>query len=305
MSSGANTSARLSGTFTAMITPFVDDRVDVDRLDAQIDFQIDGGVDGLVPVGTTGESPTLSHGEHRDVVERVCTRAAGRVKVIAGTGSNATAEAVDLTRHALQVGADAALVVNPYYNKPTQEGLYRHFMQVADVGLPVVLYNIPGRTAVTLHAETIGRLAAHDKIVGVKEATGSMDMVSEIAALCDLDRFAVLSGDDSLTLPLMALGGCGVVSVVSNLLPQRVKALTDAAASGDHAQAARLHHALFPLCKAMFVETNPIPVKAAMAMVGRDSGQLRLPMCALSDVHRAPLAAALEAAGVAQAAMSQ
>lgn len=292
------TIAMFSGTFTAMITPFAGDGIDDNALDRQIDFQIDGGVDGLVPVGTTGESPTLSHDEHRHVVERVCEQAAGRVKVIAGTGSNATAEAIDLTRHARHVGADAALVVNPYYNKPTQEGLYRHFMKVADVGLPIVLYNIPGRTAVALSAETIGRLARHEKIVAVKEATGSMDMVSEIAAICDLERFAILSGDDSLTLPLMAMGGRGVVSVLSNLLPQRVKALTDAAAAGRFTEAARLHHSLFPLFKAIFLETNPIPIKAAMALAGRDSGQLRLPMCGIGDAARAELVAALEAGGV-------
>jgi len=294
-----------SGTLTAMITPFHGDAVDYECLDRQIAAQIDAGVDGLVPVGTTGESPTLSHEEHRAVVERVCTQAAGRAKVVAGTGSNATTEAVSLTRHARQVGADAALVVNPYYNKPTQEGLFRHFMEVADVGLPIVLYNIPGRTAVALSAETIGRLAQHENIVAVKEATGSMDMASEIAAVCDLDRFAILSGDDSLTLPLMALGGHGVISVASNLLPQRVKALTDAASAGDFAQAARLHHALFPLFKAMFVETNPIPIKAAMELAGRDSGQLRLPMCEISAANRRRLVAALEAAGVLHGAVGQ
>ena len=294
-----------SGILTAMITPFLGEQVDHDQLDRQIAYQIDAGVDGLVPVGTTGESPTLSHSEHRQVVERVCAQAAGRVKVVAGTGSNATSEAVALTRHAKTVGADGALVVNPYYNKPTQEGLYRHFMSVADVGLPVVLYNIPGRTAVALTAETIGRLAEHDNIVAVKEATGSMDMASEVAAACDLSQFSLLSGDDSLTLPLMALGGKGVISVLSNLLPQRVKALADAAASGNFAEAARLHHRLFPLFKAMFLETNPIPVKAAMAMVGRDSGQLRLPMCEISADNKRLLAAALEAGGVAQGALSR
>jgi 4-hydroxy-tetrahydrodipicolinate synthase len=277
------------GAITAMITPFKDGAVDVQRLEANVRFQIDRGIDGLVPVGTTGESPTLSHDEHREVIERVVEAAAARVPVIAGTGSNATSEAVELTGHAKRVGADAALVVNPYYNKPTQEGLYLHFMKVADVGLPVVLYNIPGRTAVALEPATIERLAAHPKIVAVKEATGSMDTASEILGRCGRDGIAVLSGDDSLTLPLMAIGGRGVISVVSNLLPDHVKALTSAALAGDFAEARRRHHELFPLFKGMFVETNPIPIKTAMFLAGMDTGELRLPMCALSAANRAGL----------------
>ena len=274
----------LHGAFTAMITPFADGRVDLARLRDHVAFQIDEGIDGLVPVGTTGESPTLSHDEHRQVIEHVVDAAAGRVPVIAGTGSNATAEALDFTRHARDVGASAALMVNPYYNKPTQEGLYRHFATVADaVDIPIVLYNIPGRTGIALTPATVARLATHDNIVAIKEATASMDMASEIAALCPRDRMAILSGDDSLTLPLMAIGARGVISVLSNLIPARIKAMVDAAAQGDFTTARHHHLELFPLFKAMFLETNPIPIKTAMAIVGRDTGELRLPLCEMAS----------------------
>jgi 4-hydroxy-tetrahydrodipicolinate synthase len=285
-----------SGAITAMVSPFSDGRVDEARLREQVEFQISHGINGLVPVGTTGESPTLSHEEHDRVIELVVEASDGRVPVIAGAGSNSTEEALRLTRHAREAGATASLQVNPYYNKPTQEGLYRHFMTIADrVDLPVVLYNIPGRCGVALSAETIIRLAAHDRIVAIKEATGSMDLASEIAAETDL---VILSGDDSLTLPLMAIGGRGVISVVANLVPDRVRALTDAALAGDFATARKAHLELFPLCKAMFVETNPIPVKTAMAIVGRDSGQLRLPMCEPAPSNREKLEQALRQAGL-------
>lgn len=280
----------IQGTLTAMVTPLQDGQVDYDRLGANVRWQVDQGVDGLVPVGTTGESPTLSHDEHRRVIERVVQAVAegGRkVTVIAGTGSNSTTEALSLTRHARQVGADAALMVNPYYNKPTQEGLYRHFMAVADaVDLPIVLYNIPGRTGITMSPPTVARLDRHPNIVAIKEATGSMDIASEIASLCGI---TILSGDDSLTVPLMSLGGQGVISVLSNLVPGRVKAMVDAAAGGDFVTARRLHLELFPLFKGMFVETNPIPIKTAMALCGHDSGQLRLPLCEMTDEHREAL----------------
>ena len=277
------------GAFTAMITPFRGGQVDLNRLRANVQFQIHEGTDGLVPVGTTGESPTLSHEEHRLVIECVVQTAAGKVKVIAGTGSNSTAEALELTEHARIVGADSALVVNPYYNKPSQEGMYRHFMKIADVGLPIVLYNIPGRTAVTLTPPTIARLAKHQNIVAIKEATGSMDTASEIRSLCDPATLTILSGDDSLTLPLMAIGGKGVISVLSNLLPNRVKRLTEAALSGDTARARQIHLQLFPLFKAMFIETNPIPIKTAMALAGKDSGELRLPLCEMYLENREQL----------------
>lgn len=282
---------------TALITPFRNGTVDFARLTEHVEFQIKGGIDGLVPVGTTGESPTLSHEEHKEVVEHVVKTTRGRVPVIAGTGSNSTAEALELTAHAASVGAQAALMVNPYYNKPTQEGLYRHFMTIADkVNLPIVLYNIPGRTGITMSPQTVARLYAHANIVAIKEATGSLDIASEIASLCDI---TILSGDDSLTLPLMSIGGKGVISVLSNLIPDRVKALTQAAHTGDYTTARKLHVQLFPLFKGMFVETNPIPIKTAMAMVGRDTGELRLPMCELTEANRAGLAALLKAHKIA------
>ncbi len=262
---------------TALVTPFKGNKVDYVQLKKNVKFQIQEGIDGVVPVGTTGESPTLSHEEHRLVIESVVKAAAGKVKVIAGTGSNSTAEALELTKHAKQVGADAALMVNPYYNKPTQEGLYRHFMTIADkVALPIVLYNIPGRTGITMSPSTVAKLAKHKNIVAIKEATGSLDIASEIASLCDI---TILSGDDSLTLPLMSVGGKGVISVLSNIIPAKVKALTVAGLAGDYAAARKLHIELFPLFKGMFIETNPIPIKTAMALLGNDSGELRLPLC--------------------------
>ena len=276
---------KIQGTYTAMVTPFRDGNVDEERLAANVAFQIEHGITGVVPVGTTGESPTLTHAEHRRVIEVTIEAAAGRCQVIAGTGSNATAEALELTRHAASVGADCALMVNPYYNKPTQEGLYRHFMTVADaVDLPICLYNIPGRTNVTMAPQTVARLAEHPRIIAVKEATGSLDIASEIALLTDRDRFSIISGDDSLTLPLMAIGGSGVISVLTNLLPDRVKALVDAAAGGDFEEARRLHLGLFELCRGCLnLATNPIPIKAAMHLAGRDTGELRLPLTPLED----------------------
>ena len=268
----------LQGTFTAMITPFRNGQVDFERLQANVAFQIEQGIDGLVPVGTTGESPTLSHEEHGQVIAAVVTAADGRVPVIAGTGSNATAEALALTQHAQSVGANMALMVNPYYNKPTQEGLYRHFMTVADaVDIPIILYNIPGRTNVTMMPDTVVRLAQHPNIVAIKEATGSLDIASEIASRCDL---TLLSGDDSLTLPLMSVGAKGVISVLSNLMPGAIKAMVDAGLSGDFAQAREQHLKLFAMCKGcLTLATNPIAIKTAMRLVGQDTGELRLPLC--------------------------
>lgn len=289
------------GVMTALVTPLRDGRVDYGRLAANVEFQISEGIDGVVPVGTTGESPTLSHDEHDKVIEAVVEVAAGRAPVIAGTGSNATDEAVRLTVHAKEVGADGSLQVNPYYNKPTQEGMYRHFMTIADAAdMPMVLYNIPGRCGVALTAQTIARLAKHPNIVAVKEATGSLDMASEVAQLCDPEKFTILSGDDTLTLPLIAVGGKGVISVLSNLLPGRVKALADAALAGDFAKARKLHLELFPIFKAMFIETNPIPIKTAMRLAGMDTGELRLPMCEMSDDHCAALEKLLKKHGILQ-----
>ena len=285
-----------TGAMTAMVTPFRNGQVDEARLRDHVTFQIEQGINGLVPCGTTGESPTLSHEEHQRVVELVVKTADGRVPVIAGAGSNSTEEAISLARHARSVGAAGSLQVNPYYNKPTQEGLYRHFTAIADkVDLPMVLYNIPGRTVVELSSDTIVRLAAHPNIVATKEATGSMDVASHVIQSTDL---TVLSGDDSLTLPLMAIGAKGVISVLANIAPARVRELTDAALAGDAATARQLHLALFPLFKAMFIETNPIPIKTAMQLAGTDSGKLRLPMCAMGEANVAQLRATLREGGL-------
>ena len=286
----------LKGTYTALVTPFSDGRVDFDRLAKNVAFQVEHGIDGVVPVGTTGESPTLSHDEHQQVIEKTVEAAAGRCQVVAGTGSNNTIEALSLTQHAKAAGADCALMVNPYYNKPTQEGLYRHFMTVADaVDLPICLYNIPGRTNVTMSAETVVRLAAHDNVVAIKEATGNLDLASAIASSCDPRKLAQISGDDSMTLPLMSIGGVGVISVLSNLLPDRVKAVVDAAAAGDFATAKTKHLELFALCKGcLTLATNPIPIKAAMQIAGMDTGEVRLPLTQLEDGPRKALRALLE-----------
>lgn len=272
------------GAFTAMVTPFRDGRVDEARLREQVEFQIDGGIDGLVPVGTTGESPTLDFKEHGRVIELTVQTARGRMPVVGGTGANATTEALELHQIAKRVGATAGLSVNPYYNKPSQEGLYRHFMTVADkVDLPIVLYNIPGRTGITMSAATVARLNAHPNIVAIKEATGSLDMASEIMSLCDI---TVISGDDSLTLPLMSLGATGVISVASNLLPRDVKAMTKLALGGNFAEAAAIHHRLFPLIKTLFLDGNPAGIKHAMKVAGLDSGEMRLPLWEASEATK-------------------
>ena len=271
-----------AGLSVAMITPFKNDRVDYDRLAEQIEFQVAAGATSLVPVGTTGESPTLSHEEHREVIRQTVKIAAGRIKVMAGSGSNSTLEAVELTRFAQKAGADAALLVGPYYNKPMPEGFYRHFKTVAEsVDLPICLYNIPGRMGKAIDVETILRLAEIKNIGMVKEATGSMDMASQIISATDL---TVLSGDDSLTLPFMSLGARGVVSVIGNFIPAETIALCRAALDGDFTEARRIHQRLFPLCRDMLsLSTNPIPVKAAMKLLGRDSGEIRLPMTPLDE----------------------
>ncbi len=266
----------LSGAMTAMITPFTQGKLDEPRLKEQVERQIAAGIDALVPVGTTGESPTLDFGEHERVIALVVQYAAGRVPVIAGAGANATNEALELHRFAKKAGAAAALSVNPYYNKPSQEGLYRHFMTLADkVDLPIVLYNIPSRTGITMSPATVARLAEHPNLVAIKEATGSMDIASEIRCLCTM---TILSGDDSLTLPLMSIGGAGVISVLSNLKPAAVKRLVTLAAQGDWTGAARQHQRLFPLVKSLFLDGNPVGIKYAMKQAGLDSGELRLPL---------------------------
>ena len=271
----------LSGAMTAMVTPFREGKVDESRLREQIEYQIKGGIDGLVPVGTTGESPTLDFPEHERVIALTVEAVRGRVPVVAGTGANATTEALELHSFAKKVGATACLSVNPYYNKPSQEGLYRHFMTLADrVELPIVLYNIPGRTGITMSPHTVARLNQHPNIVAIKEATGSLDMASEIMSLCDI---TVLSGDDSLTLPLMSIGAKGIISVASNLLPRDIKAMTKLALAGNFAEALNLHRRLFPFIKTLFLEGNPAGIKHAMKVAGLDTGEMRLPLWEAGD----------------------
>jgi 4-hydroxy-tetrahydrodipicolinate synthase len=269
-----------AGLAVAIVTPFRDGAVDYATLRAQVEFQIAAGTDCLCPVGTTGESPTLSHEEHERVISEVIQVARGRVKVMPGTGSNSTAEALRLTRWAAKEGADASLMVAPYYNKPTQEGFYQHYKAVAEaVGIPICVYNIPGRTGKNIEPETIVRLGELPNITMVKEATGSLDQASQILASSDL---TILSGDDSLTLPLMSVGGEGVISVVGNIVPTDMRELVRSYLAGDAAQARAWHHKLFPLCRDMLgLSTNPIPIKAAMKLLGRDTGELRLPMTPL------------------------
>ena len=286
-----------TGSLVALVTPFDDGQVDYETLRELVNFHIESGTDGIVPVGTTGESPTLSHAEHKEVIKVVVEETAGRVPVIAGTGSNATAEAIDLTLAAKEVGADGSLQVNPYYNKPTQEGLYQHFATIArEVDIPIVLYNIPGRCAVGLTAETIKRLSEIENIVAIKEATGQMDVVSAIAVDTNL---TILSGDDSMTLPIASVGGKGVISVVANIVPNDVKALTDAILEGDFATARKWHEKLFALSRALLsLATNPIPIKAAMAILQRCSDEMRLPLTGLDDAQRQPLRRILQDYGL-------
>jgi 4-hydroxy-tetrahydrodipicolinate synthase len=273
-----------SGAITALVTPFAGGKLDEARFREQVEFQIKGGIDGLVPVGTTGESPTLDFPEHERVIALTVEVAKGRVPVIAGTGGNATSEALELHAFAKKAGATASLSVNPYYNKPSPEGLYRHFMTLADkVELPIVLYNIPGRTGITMSPQTVARLNAHPNIVAIKEATGSLDIASEIMSLCDI---TVLSGDDSLTLPLMSIGGKGVISVASNLLPTQIKQMTKLALAGNFAEAMTIHHKLFPLVKTLFLDGNPGGIKHAMKLAGRDTGEMRLPLWEANEPTR-------------------
>jgi len=273
-----------TGAYTALITPFKNGRLDEARLADQVEYQVTHGIDGVVPVGTTGESPTVDMKEHARIIDLTVHAARNRVHVIAGTGGNATTEALELHQIAKDCGASAGLSVNPYYNKPTQEGLYRHFMTLADeVDLPIVLYNIPGRTGVTMSAQTVAKLASHPNIVAIKEATGSLDMTSEIASLCHLP---ILSGDDSLTLPIMSIGGRGVISVISNLLPGKVKQMVKYAADGNFAEARAIHYQLFPLIKALFLDGNPVGIKYAMKVAGMDTGEMRLPLWEASDATK-------------------
>jgi 4-hydroxy-tetrahydrodipicolinate synthase len=288
-------SQTFQGSFVAMVTPFRNGKVDEAKLRELVELHVANGTDGLIPCGTTGESPSLNHDEHRRVVEIVVEAARGRIRVVAGTGSNSTAEAIDLTKHAERAGAAGALVVNPYYNKPTQEGLYRHFRAVAEsVAIPVLVYNIQSRTAVNVETDTMARLARDVRnIVGVKEASGSLDQMSQVIAACGPD-FSVLSGDDNITLPLLAIGGSGVVSVIANIVPRETADLVHAALDGDWKRARDLHYRLFPLARAAFLETNPIPIKEAMAMAGMIEPEFRLPMCRMGDANREKLRAILK-----------
>jgi 4-hydroxy-tetrahydrodipicolinate synthase len=286
-------SRSLSGCYTALITPFRDGLIDETALRALVQRQIAGGVSGLVPCGTTGEAPALSASEWDRVVSVVVETASGSVPVLAGTGSNNTATVIERTRRARTLGADGALVVTPYYNRPTQDGLYRHFVAIAEaVELPLVLYNVPGRTGVNLLPETVVRLSDIASIVGIKEASGSLDQASQIVREANRD-FVILSGDDSLTLPMMGIGAMGVISVVSNIAPEAVSALTSACLVGDYSTGRSLHLALFDLCRAMFVETNPVPVKAAAAQLGYSSPEVRLPLAPLSEAAQRRVETAL------------
>ncbi len=289
----------LKGAYTALVTPFRHGKLDKAALKALVEEQIAGGIDGLVPVGTTGESPTLDYLEHMEVIEWVVEFAAKRCQVIAGTGANSTAEALELTRQAARAGADATLQVTPYYNKPSNEGLFLHFAKIADEGgLPVVLYNVPGRSAREIDLKTVVRLAAHPNIVGIKEAGGSADRVSQILDACQIQ---ILSGDDALTLPMMVLGAQGVISVASNVVPAAVSSLVHAALAGQWDTAREWHYRLYPLFRDFFIETNPVPVKAALAMLGKIAEEYRLPLCAISDANREVLRASLRKAGLAVA----
>ncbi len=287
-----------TGVITALVTPFRGDRLDEEALRRLVDEQIAAGVDGLVPTGTTGESPTLTNDEHLRVIQVVVEAAKKRVPVIAGTGSNSTAEAIEMSKAAKQVGADGLLLVTPYYNRPGQEHLYRHFKAIVEAApLPSILYNVPGRTACDLLPETIARLAELREVVGVKEATASALRASQIIARVG-DRLALLSGDDATAFPLYALGGKGVISVVSNVAPALMSAMWDAAAAGDWAKARALHYRLLPLGEGLFVEANPIPVKAALAMMGRIAEELRPPLYPLAAPYRDKLRAQLAELGL-------
>lgn len=290
----------LSGCLVAMITPFRDGEVDEPSLRKLVRFHLENGTDGLVPCGTTGESVTMTEEEQLRVIEIVVEEVHHRLPVIAGTGTNGTAKTIKLTKAAQKLGADGALLVTPYYNKPTQDGLYRHFEAVATAtDLPLLLYNVPGRTSVNLAAETTARLAKIPSVIGIKEASGNMDQVSQIVQNVRSD-FAVLSGDDSLTLPMLALGGMGVVSVVGNIAPAAMSELVRAFLQGNVSRARELHYQLFDLCRAMFIETNPIPVKTAAETLGLCSGEMRLPLTPMGAANRQKLEAVLNASPVLQ-----
>lgn len=286
------------GSMVAIVTPFKNGKVDEKALEELIEWHIKEGTHAIVPCGTTGEASTLDYEEHYRVIEITVKVVNKRVPVIAGTGSNSTEEAIMIARKAEQLGADGSLSVTPYYNKPTQEGLYRHFKEIADkTGLPMILYNVPGRTSVNMLPETVARLAEHPRIVGIKEATGDMKQVSQIIRLCGSD-FAVISGDDFTNLPLLALGGRGFISVTANVCPKDVAELFNSWERGDISRAREIHYKLEPINKAMFIETNPIPVKTALAMMGKITEEFRLPLCEMSETNKQKLAEVLRSAGL-------
>jgi 4-hydroxy-tetrahydrodipicolinate synthase len=286
------------GSIVAIVTPFRNGAVDEEKLRELVEFQIANGTDGIVPCGTTGEASTLDYEEHMDVIRIVVEQVGKRVPVIAGTGSNSTAEAIELTEKAKSVGADGALLVTPYYNKPSQEGLYRHYTAIANaVAIPQILYNVPGRTGVNMLPETVARLAVHKNIVAIKEATGSLQQASEVLALCG-DRIDVLSGDDFITFPMMACGAKGVISVLANIMPKEVAALVDAFFAGKLEEARQLHLKLLKISNAMFIESNPVPVKTAVALMGKASDEVRLPLAPLAEANKAKLVAIMKEYGL-------
>lgn len=286
----------LFGCYTAIVTPFKDGQVDYATIEILVEDQIKGGVTGLVPVGTTGESPTLDVDEHMKVIEFVAKKADKRCQIIAGTGANSTSEAVHMSKLAAEIGVDATLQVTPYYNKPSNEGLYRHFLEVAEKsGIPIVLYNVPGRTGKEIPIEVVVRLAAHPLVAAVKEAGGSVDRVSALRDACDL---TVLSGDDSLALPMMSVGARGVISVASNLIPSEISAMAAMALQGDFAGALAIHRNFYPLFRDLFLESNPIPVKAALAELGKIREEYRMPLCSISESNRKKLLETMQKVGI-------
>jgi len=286
------------GAFTALVTPFSNGKLDEVALRKHIDFQIEQGIDGVVPCGTTGEASTLTHDEHIEVVRITVEHVNGRVPVVAGSGSNSTKEALELTRRVKEVGADASLMITPYYNKPTQDGLYQHFSVIAgEIDIPIVLYNVPGRTGVNMLPETVARLAKLPNIVGLKDATADLIQASYTLQVVP-DDFILLSGEDALVYPLLTIGGSGVISVTSNIAPAEMAGMCRSYLDGDIKTAVELHHRLLPLCDSMFVETNPIPVKGALAMMGRINNELRLPLVPLTDSGAVKVRSSLEKFGI-------
>lgn len=282
------------GSIVAIVTPFANGAVDEEKLRQLVEFQIENGTDAIVPCGTTGESSTLDYQEHDRVIEIVIHQVNKRVPVIAGTGSNSTREAIEMSGHAKKLGADGCLLVTPYYNKPTQEGLYRHYTAIAEaVAIPQILYNVPGRTGINLLPETVARLSAHNNIVAIKEATGSLQQASEILDLCG-DKIDVLSGDDFITFPMMACGAKGVISVTANIMPKEIASLVDAFYAGDMEKARQLHLKTLKINNAMFIESNPVPVKTALGLMGKCSDEVRLPLAPMSDANKAKLAAIMK-----------